>query len=365
MPVGPSRIWLFSLFLAVAAPGLPALSADLDRGADAYVAGNYTLAFEEWQPIADAGGALAQHNLAMLFEAGQGVPQNLKRAAELYGLAADQGLAASQYEMGKLYLTGFFGAPDRAKAVRFFWLAADQDYRKATDKLDELGEVEPDPDEEPYSDEARLRPEELDFTVTSSGRCPKVKNREFKVTVTVDIPKAPIDHTQSIAQLNRNPSFHDPNLQVLGVAVSDLDMQTFGRYASMPFEGKKCFWVEGIRANMVYRSLTVFIASEYKKGSCEYRQILRHEKEHVENARLNLVRFEPRIRAALRSQVIPKATQPNKIGLHDDPEAEMVRLYKKLLYPVQKDMLMALDKAQSKIDSPQSYAKVRRKCRNW
>jgi hypothetical protein len=363
--VAPCRIWLVTLLLVVVASPSPAASADLDRGADAYVAGNYALAFEEWKPIADAGGALAQHNLAMLYEEGQGVPQDLKKAAALYAGAADQGLAASQYEIGNLHLKGFYGAPNRAKAVEFFWLAADQNYQKAVDKLDELGEVESDSGDEPEYAEAELRPEDLDFTATSSGRCPKVKNRKFKVTVTVDIPRAPIDHSQSIAQLNRNPSFHDPNLQVRGVAVPELDMQTFGSYASMPFEGKKCFWVEGIRANMIYRSLKIFIASEYKKGSCEYRQILRHEKEHVENARLNLVRFEPRIRAALRSQVIPKASQPRKIGLHDDPEAEMLRLYEKLLYPVQKDMLTALDKAQSKIDSPESYAKVQRKCRNW
>jgi hypothetical protein len=115
---------------------------------------------------------------------------------------------------------------------------------------------------------------------------------------------------------------------------------------------------------VVYRSLTIFVASEYKKGSCPYAKILRHEREHVAIAHRNLARFKPRIRSALAPLLIPKAGQPLKIGLNDDPRAELTRLFSKLVSPVLEDMMEDLSTSQAKIDTPESYAKVPRGCRS-
>ena len=116
---------------------------------------------------------------------------------------------------------------------------------------------------------------------------------------------------------------------------------------------------------MEYRSVKIYIASEYERGSCEYRQILLHENRHVAIARRNLERFKPQVRAALTSLLIPKPDQPIRIASASSAGAEMERLYTKLLEPVYQKMLAALRAAQGAIDTPEAYAKVHRKCDNW
>jgi TPR repeat protein len=77
---------------------------------------------------ADQGNALAQVSLGVFYEAGRGgLPKDDREAARLYKLAADQGNAAGQAYLGIFYEQGRGGLPeDDREAVRFFKLAADQ-----------------------------------------------------------------------------------------------------------------------------------------------------------------------------------------------------------------------------------------------
>ena len=56
--------------------------AGFDAGVEAYKAGDYGAAMREWRPLAERGDGRAQHNLGILFNYGQGVPQNLAEAAK-------------------------------------------------------------------------------------------------------------------------------------------------------------------------------------------------------------------------------------------------------------------------------------------
>jgi hypothetical protein len=316
----------------------------------------------------------------MLYEAGLGVSQDQNQAANLYAQSAEQGLADAQFEVGNLHLNGFYGRRDRTEAIAWYQLAAEQDHAEAIDKLEAMGAYER-RQLSPVSTAAKKKssgavkadarttsaPQKVKITLeeSNSGRCPKVSNMDYTVNVQVHAPSAPIDHSRSIEELNHSASFHDPSKEVLGLAESDLDLRASGSYAYMPYKGKKCFWVNSIDAIMVYRSLKIYVASEYKKGSCEYRHVLKHEKKHIENARLNLRRFEPQVRSALSSRAIPRPSQPKYIGTGKNAEAEMGRLYAKLLEPVYVAMLKQLNAAQSRLDSPESYARTHRKCSNW
>ena len=70
---------------------------------------------------ADQGEALAQFELASLYESGRdGVPKNLPKAAALYRKAADQGRADAQYNLGMMYESGHGVTKDPAEAARWF-----------------------------------------------------------------------------------------------------------------------------------------------------------------------------------------------------------------------------------------------------
>lgn len=337
-------------------------AADMQRGELAYAVGNYQTAHREWRPLAESGDTNAQYKLGRLYAQGLGVPRDTVKAMRWYTRAAEQDQVDAQFELGNLMLRDFFGAPDISAARRWYGLAKAQGHTGATARLNRLDEnkksaVAPggvgdyDADDGAYT------------FLESKGRCAPASDRGFTVEVILDLPPAPIDHSRSIADLN-NGGPHGPS-QVVGLAVPDMEIGTSGQYGYLDMGDHKCFWVEHVEARVVYRSMKIFIASEYKKGSCAYGQILRHEKEHVSIARINLNRYKARLRSALSSLSIPKPGQPVRIGKSVDPRTKMRGLFRKLVAPVFKDMMANLKAAQGKIDTPESYTRLHRRCKKW
>ena len=79
---------------------------DYQDGWDAYERQDYKTAYKLWLPLAEQGDALAQFNLALMYEDGQGVPQDYQEAFKWYRLSAEQGLSNAQYNVGNMYETG-------------------------------------------------------------------------------------------------------------------------------------------------------------------------------------------------------------------------------------------------------------------
>jgi TPR repeat protein len=104
----------------------PLAAQDFSKGYDAYQAGDYATALQEWTPLAEAGDARAQYNLGVMYDNGQGVLQDYAEAVRLYRLAADQGNARAQTNLGVMYGNGQGVLQDDAEAVRWYRLAADQ-----------------------------------------------------------------------------------------------------------------------------------------------------------------------------------------------------------------------------------------------
>jgi cell division septation protein DedD len=81
--------------LALSAAALIALAGaaaaqDVQSGIAAWQAGDYARAVTEWRPLAEAGNADAQFNLAQAYRLGRGVPQNLGLAEQWFERAARQ-----------------------------------------------------------------------------------------------------------------------------------------------------------------------------------------------------------------------------------------------------------------------------------
>lgn len=100
-----SSIFLGAIALAGAAMAtsmalsVPA-AADVRAGVTAWEAGDYARAVAEWRPLAIAGDADAQFNLAQAYKLGRGVPQSLEDSASWFRRAADQGHLQSEDNLG-------------------------------------------------------------------------------------------------------------------------------------------------------------------------------------------------------------------------------------------------------------------------
>ena len=109
---------------------------DFDKGLAAYKKKDYTLALREWRPLADQGDADAQSNLGLMYDTGQGVPQNAAEAVKWYRLAADQGNASAQYNLGLMYANGQGVTQDYVKAYEWLSLSVAQGRDNAKDLRD-------------------------------------------------------------------------------------------------------------------------------------------------------------------------------------------------------------------------------------
>jgi TPR repeat protein len=96
---------------------------------------DYRQAMAWYEKSAAQGHPPAQHNIGVLYEHGQGVAQDSKQAAAWYEKAAAKGLATSQAALGSLYEQGRGVEKDLKKALELFTKAADAGLPDAQNQL--------------------------------------------------------------------------------------------------------------------------------------------------------------------------------------------------------------------------------------
>ena len=100
-------------------------SACEDRRADkAYLRGDYNKTVKELKYLAEQGELRAQFDLGVLYDKGEGVPQNNHEAMLWYRRAAEQGEARAQYNLGLMYANGQRIPQDVVEAYYWISLAA-------------------------------------------------------------------------------------------------------------------------------------------------------------------------------------------------------------------------------------------------
>ena len=87
---------------------------------------DYAKARQLLEPIAAAGGDLAQSLLGRLYEGGGGGERDYVKAIEWYRKAAEQGDLRSQLNLGDMYRAGVGTPSDMAEARRWYQQAAEQ-----------------------------------------------------------------------------------------------------------------------------------------------------------------------------------------------------------------------------------------------
>lgn len=85
---------------------------------------DYVSAADWYRIAAERGHAMAQHNLAIMYDEGQGVPQDYVEAAKWFRAAAEQGHPGSQNNLGCLFERGHGVAKDYAQAAEWYRKAA-------------------------------------------------------------------------------------------------------------------------------------------------------------------------------------------------------------------------------------------------
>jgi len=118
-----------------AQPATTSPTTQLNQAEAAHDRGDFATAYRLWRPLAEQGDAIAQYNLGLLYDNGQGVLQDYADARDWYLKAAEQGLAQAQFKFGLLYHVGRGVPQDYAAAVSWYRKAAEQGFARAQNNL--------------------------------------------------------------------------------------------------------------------------------------------------------------------------------------------------------------------------------------
>lgn len=102
---------------------------------EAYESGDFVTAAREWRTQAEQGNEVAQFNLGLMYERGEGVTQDFQEAVRWYRLSAAQGEAVAQSHLGGMYRDGEGVLQDYREALKWFRMAASQGYATAQASL--------------------------------------------------------------------------------------------------------------------------------------------------------------------------------------------------------------------------------------
>lgn len=154
--------------------------------------------------------------------------------------------------------------------------------------------------------------------------------------------------------------------RILGLAGGDIGTDFKGEFNIIDAGEKKfCVNMTGVKG-IFYAYPEMYLASEYKKGSCEYQQILKHETRHI-NALRN---FHSQYTDAYKSYLgrialtlpVPKPVEEKDV---ETVKEQLMTYFFEKFSMLELQSRLELRAAQAKIDSPEEYRGVAMRCQNW
>jgi TPR repeat protein len=100
---------------------------DLNNGFVKLSEGKPEEAIKLWTPLAESGDKVAQASLGLLYQTGQGAPQDQLRAVQLFKRSARQGYPFAFTALANSYYEGLGVEKSSEKALHWFLLSAEFD----------------------------------------------------------------------------------------------------------------------------------------------------------------------------------------------------------------------------------------------
>ncbi|MCF6293413.1 MAG: sel1 repeat family protein [Robiginitomaculum sp.] len=111
----------------------------MDQGVDAYKQGDFEQALNIFSQLAEDDNAVAQFNLGVMYDNGQGVRQSNKKAFSLVEKSAELGFSEAQFNLGLFYINRIGVRKFKQKAIYWYKKAAAQGDADAVESLKKLG----------------------------------------------------------------------------------------------------------------------------------------------------------------------------------------------------------------------------------
>ena len=138
-------------------------------------------------------------------------------------------------------------------------------------------------------------------------------------------------------------------------------------FRQAPGEPGGCAWLSDIKALFDVAHINVFIPSEYVPPSCEYRQILAHEEEHVRILEETYREFREVLTRILRADgsATFESTAPLRADSQASAKAQIQGELQRRLDDFMDDFKDTLEKRQATIDTEENYRAIQSRCPGW
>ena len=199
--------------------------------------------------------------------------------------------------------------------------------------------------------------------------CPPPKQKPV-VQITFDNKPTQFLNNKSTAELSQKPtntSFsHGPNEVFVtgGITSSHIKTNMEVAYAHLTWEESKinCTYPHQVKIVVTYAP-TVYIASNYKPGSCRYQSTMQHELRHVNTDIITLKEFIPWVEAQIKAHL---ANLPYPTPL---PSSQQQTIQNNMMAGLQNALSAAMNtmndtrmKRQQLIDTRQEYLRLTNAC---
>lgn len=148
---------------------------------------------------------------------------------------------------------------------------------------------------------------------------------------------------------------------MLGLTRSGFDLRLSTTHHVARVGDRVCLWITAIDAKLTIPSMTVYVSSNYRVGSCEHRAILEHENSHVQRTTALLrpyaAKLEDELRAAAKKPLVGR--DPGKA------EKEMMAALQNRVAGVMASLEKERARVNDQLDTEDNYRKTAARCRNW
>lgn len=198
--------------------------------------------------------------------------------------------------------------------------------------------------------------------------CPSAQAMGIRpqIEVQVEIPatsyRNDVSRTRLSRMMNQEGSNAGGHGSVLGLTHGTFAASWSIEAVSTRREGGYCHYLKHADVRLTIPSLVVYIASEYRQGTCQFQVIAKHENEHVRVNQYVVRKYAPIMKAALNrraQEVLPL------VSTGSDSAREVERALNGTVNAVLKDMYRERDRGNASIDTDYQYQRTAKECARW
>lgn len=124
-----------------------------------------------------------------------------------------------------------------------------------------------------------------------------------------------------------------------------------------------CLVLDKVEARWQVTELRVDVASEYRPGTCQHREVLEHENQHVDITRDTFREFVPRMEARLKRAAAEIA--PARRGDAQQVADRALERLRQAAGEVIAEFQATMRRRHAAIDTPENYRAVSARCDGW